>query len=64
MKETYNFVINLGQTLCLLVMILLTFRKEFAFHAFTAENLQPLPVAQFTEGETDAIAIDWQSRKA
>lgn len=39
-------------------MVLFTFKKEFAFLTFRAENLQPLPVTQFTDGETDVIAFD------
>lgn len=47
MKETY-LLINLGQTFSLLVLILFTSRNKSAFQTFTAENLQPLPVTQFT----------------
>lgn len=47
-NERNIFLINLGKTLNLLVTILFTFRKEFVFHTFAAENLQPLPVTPFT----------------
>lgn len=57
-NETGIILINLGQALILLVMVLFTFKKEFAFLTFRAENLQPLPVTQFTDGETDVIAFD------
>lgn len=57
-NETGIIFINLSQALILLVMVLFTFKKEFAFLTFRAENLQPLPVTQFTDGETDVIAFD------